>query len=333
AMADSIVIESDGKMEAHEDIKPPKGDLISIIREAGIVGLGGAAFPTHIKLSPPKDKKIDTLIINGAECEPYLTGDHRIIIEEAELVLQGINAVMKHLGVSNVYLGSEDNKREAIDRFKSKLRIIELKTKYPQGGERQLIKAITGREVPSGGLPYDIGVVVLNVGTCAQIAKTLRTGMPLIERVVTVTGKHLKEPKNLRTRIGTLFSDLIDQCGGMNKGEIGKVVAGGPMMGVAVPSLDVPIVKGTSGILVMTEEEARIPDAAPCIRCAKCVDICPQYLLPNFLGDYSEHDRFDQAKKLGAMDCIECGACSYVCPTKRHLVQLIKLAKLEILKK
>jgi electron transport complex protein RnfC len=249
------------------------------------------------------------------------------MLEETELILEGIDAVRKHLGQVRVFIGIEDN---AIGEFKN---AIKLKTKYPQGGERQLIKAITGREVPSGGLPYDVGAIVLNVGTCAQIARTLRIGMPLIDRVVTVTGRHLKEPKNLRVRIGTMISELIEQCGGLAGGEIGKVIAGGPMMGTAVPSLDVPVVKGTSGIIVMTKEEAKIPEPMPCIRCAKCVDSCPQYLLPNYLGDYAEHNRFDQAKKLGAMDCIECGACSYVCPTKRHLVQLIKLAKAEILKK
>jgi len=339
ALALSVVIESDGKNEAIMPAIEP--DVLKAIKEAGIVGMGGAAFPTHVKLSPPKDKPIEYLLINGAECEPFLTCDHRIMLEETELVLEGISLAAKLLKVEKVFIGIEGNKQDVIDNFKlqtsnfktdHKLQIVKLETKYPQGGEKQLIKAITGREVPSGGLPYEVGVVVLNVGTCAQIAKTLHTGMPLIERVVTVTGKYLKEPKNLRVKIGTSFKELIEFCGGVTQGEIKKVISGGPMMGIAVPSLDVPVVKGTSGILVMIEEEARLPEPEYCLRCGKCVDICPQYLLPNYLADYSEKEKFEKCEKFGALDCIECGACSYVCASKRNLAQLIKLAKAEIIK-
>lgn len=348
AMALSVVIDSDGK---DEKITPKiETDLIEAIKEAGIVGMGGAAFPTHVKLSPPKDKPIEYLIINGAECEPFLTCDHRIMLEEMEQVLEGISLAAKLLKVEKVFMGIEGNKQDAIDNLKlqtfmasgvepsnfqidHKLQIIKLQTKYPQGGEKQLIKAITGREVPSGGLPYEVGVVVLNVGTCAEIAKSYHTGMPLIKRVVTVTGKYLKEPKNLRVRIGTSFKELIDLCGGVTQGEIKKVISGGPMMGFAVPSLEVPVLKGTSGILVMTEAEARLPEPEYCLRCGKCVDICPQYLLPNYLADYSEKEKFGKCEKFGALDCIECGACSYVCPSKRNLAQLIKLSKAQIMEK
>ncbi len=228
AMVTAITIESDGKGEIYEGVKPypdnlSPSDILQAIREGGLVGMGGAAFPTHVKLSPPKDKKIDALLINGAECEPYLTCDHRIMLEEPDWIASGIDFLKKVLGVSDAYIVVESNKKDAVELLKQKIldvKVIEVETKYPQGGEKQLIKAAVGREVPSGGLPFQVGVVVVNVGTCAQVAKTIKTGMPVVERVVTVSGKHLKNPKNLLAKIGTSFKDLIDQCGGLKEGEI-----------------------------------------------------------------------------------------------------------------
>lgn len=341
-MVNSVVIDSDGKQDQADSIKPyPVIEKISIqeilkaIKDCGIVGMGGAAFPTHVKLSPPEGKKIDSLIINGVECEPYLTCDYRLMLDDVFNLAYGIDICKKVLGVGRAYIGIEDNKPVAIQYLKKKLNkveVVSLKTKYPQGGEKQLIKAILKREVPSGGLPMDVGAVVVNVSTAAQIAKSLKTGMPLVERVITVTGKHLKRPANLKVKIGTSYRDLIDQCGGV-EGEIRKVVSGGPMMGIAVPSLDVPVQKGTSGIVVFTEEEINEYTNEVCVRCGKCTEACPVYLNPSLLADYAEKGDWAMCKKLNAMDCIECGACSYACGSRRDIVQLIKLAKAEIKKR
>lgn len=340
---EAVVIESDGQDKLAEDIKPyphiskmSPEEIIKAVKEAGIVGLGGAAFPTHVKLFPPKGKKIDTFIVNAAECEPFLTCDHRVILEEYEYFKYGLEAVVKTLGSKNVFIGVENNKPDVIAFLKEKIDnaiVVSLKTMYPQGGEKQLIKAITGREVPSGGLPLDVGVVVNNVGTLSQIGKTLKNGTPLIERVVTVTGKNLRNPLNLRVRIGTIFSELIQQCGGVLDGQIRKVIMGGPMMGNAVPSLDIAVIKGTSGILIYTDKEIKIEEEEKCVRCAKCVDVCPVYLLPTTIATYVENNLFDKCEELKASDCIECGCCSYECPSKINLVQLIKLAKNEILER
>ncbi|NQU17832.1 MAG: electron transport complex subunit RsxC [Candidatus Saganbacteria bacterium] len=339
-MVESVVIDSDGKQDVSDSVKPhPVIEKISIqeiveaVKNAGIVGLGGAVFPTHIKLSPPKEKRIDNLIVNGAECEPYLTCDYRLMLDDIFNLAYGIDIARKVLGVSKAYIGIEDNKPVAIDYLRKKLNRVEvraLKTKYPQGGEKQLIKTILNREVPSGGLPMDVGVMVLNVATCAQIAKTLKTGMPMIDRVVTVTGKYLRNPANLRVKIGTLYRDLIEECGGVD-GTIRKVLCGGPMMGVAVPSLDIPVHKGTSGIVVFTQKEIdemeRDRYEEVCVRCGRCTEVCPVYLNPSLLADYAEKGDWEMCKKLNAMDCIECGACSFVCGSRRDIVQLIKLAK------
>lgn len=341
----TVVIESDGKDELSEDVKP-KGDLESltpddikkIIKEAGIVGMGGAAFPTQVKLSPPPDKKIDTIIINGAECEPYLTADHRVMLEQAEDILYGLKAIMKAVGVEKGYIGIENNKPDALKKMnelvkdENGIEVIALQTKYPQGGEKQLIYAVTGREVPSGGLPMEVGVIVQNVGTTAMIAKAIKTGQPLIERVLTVTGSAIAEPKNLLVRIGTPFGEVIEQCGGFKKAP-GKVVMGGPMMGLAQSSINVPVVKGTSGILCLSKEEAKEYRERPCIKCARCVDVCPVNLLPTRLSYFAKEGMWDEAEEYNALDCIECGSCSFVCPSKIPLVQRIRLAKSQILAK
>ncbi len=340
-----VVIESNMQDTIHESVIP-KGkledlsadEIKTIIKEAGIVGMGGAAFPTHVKLAPPPGKQLDTVVLNGAECEPYLTADHRLMLEKPDDVVKGLSALMKALSVKKGYIGIETNKPDAIEAVFNAakgvdgIEVVALKAKYPQGAEKQLINACTGREVPSGGLPADIGVVVSNVGTAAAIANAINTGMPLVERIVTITGKGVKEPKNLLVKIGTSFKEVIDQCGGFN-GKPGKVIGGGPMMGIAQFSVDVPVIKGTSGILVLSEEEARLPKASNCIRCGKCVGVCPMNLMPMHLSANALADRFEQAETLHAMDCIECGSCSFVCPAKRPLVDSIRVAKREILEK
>ncbi len=338
-----VVIESDMQNTVHPDIAP-KGDIENltadeiktIIKDAGIVGMGGAAFPTHVKLAPPPDKKVDTVILNGAECEPYLTADHRLMLESPEDVVDGLKALMKALGVKKGFIGIEVNKPDAIEVIYNAakgiegIEVVALKTKYPQGAEKQLIYACTGREVPSGGLPADAGVVVNNVGTAAAVAKAIKTGMPLVERIVTITGAGVKTPKNLMVKIGTSFREVVEQCGGLN-GQVGKIVAGGPMMGITQFSLDVPVIKGTSGILILSEQEARLPKPSNCIRCGKCIDVCPINLMPINISANALLDRFEQAEGLHAMDCIECGSCSFVCPAKRPLVDSIRVAKREIL--
>lgn len=338
----SVVIESDGLDTLHESIEAPKkledlssDEIKDLVKGAGIVGLGGATFPTQVKLSPAPEKKIEAVILNGAECEPYLTADHRLMVEKAEDIVFGMKAILKALDVKKGYIGIEDNKPDAIEAIQkalgndSDVTIYSLHTKYPQGGEKQLIKAITGKEVPSGGLPADVGVIVQNVGTAAAIADTIKTGMPLIERAVTITGSGVKEPQNLLVRLGVPVSDVIEQCGGFSQ-EPKKIILGGPMMGAAQSSTEIPVVKGTSGILVLNKEEARIPDPSPCIRCGRCVEICPVYLMPLYISSYALNEMYDQAADFHALDCIECGSCSYICPSRRPLTSSIRLAKREI---
>ncbi len=324
-------IQSPGRLE---DLSPQQ--IIDVIKNAGLVGMGGAAFPTHVKLSPPAEKKIDTVIVNGAECEPYLTADHRIMLEYPDEVVRGLKAVIKALGVDNSWIGIENNKPDAIAAMQKAVKgtdisVAPLKVKYPQGAEKQLINAITGREVPSGGLPMDVGVVVVNAGTAYQICQAVEKGLPLFERVVTVTGS-VGQPSNLLVRIGTPVSYVITHAGGL-AGKVEKVIAGGPMMGIAMHNIDAPVMKGTSGILVLDDKMARPADESPCIRCSRCVMVCPIGLQPYLLDAYAERDRFDDAEKSGVMDCIECGCCAYTCPANRHLVQGMRLAKCEIINK
>lgn len=340
-----VVIESDGKNEIHESVVP-KGDIENlsgeeiknIIKEAGIVGMGGAGFPTHVKLSPPPENKIDTIILNGAECEPYLTADHRLMLENPESIVYGLKAMMKVVNVDKAYIGIEDNKPDAINSMKKAIQnengieIVGLKTKYPQGAEKQLIYACTKREVPSGGLPMAVGVVVNNVGTAAAISNAIKTGMPLVERICTITGKGIKEPKNLLIKIGTSFKEIIEQCGGYN-GTPGKLIMGGPMMGLAQYTDEIPAVKTTSGILVFSPEEAKLPKPKNCIKCGKCVEICPAFLQPLYISAYSLNNMHETAEKYNALDCIECGSCSFICPSKRPLLQSIRISKREIIAK
>ncbi|MFA5676347.1 MAG: electron transport complex subunit RsxC [Christensenellales bacterium] len=337
----SIVITNDFEDRLCPNIKSP-GDLetlspkriIEIIKNAGIVGMGGAAFPTHVKLSPPPEKPIDTVIINGAECEPYLTADHRLMLERPEEILYGLKAVIKALGAKSAFVGIEDNKADAIKAVSGSIKdnsvnVAVLKVKYPQGAEKQLIYAITKRKVPSGGLPMDVGVIVINAATAYQICLAIRRGLPLYERVVTVSGS-VKRPSNLLVRLGTPIRHIISHVGGFS-GNIAKVIAGGPMMGVSQANLDACVIKGTSGLLALDENMARPADESACIRCGKCVFVCPIGLMPYLLSDYSERERIDDAEKHNAADCIECGCCSYICPANRHLVQRIRLAKSTIL--
>lgn len=337
-----VVIENDEMYELAETVKPKPDfktltgkEVVDIIKEAGIVGMGGAGFPTHVKLSPPPEKKIDTIILNGAECEPYLTCDHRLMLEEPKLIIKGLQILMHALGVKNGVIGIESNKPDAIAKMSeaaqnTEIRVVGLKTKYPQGAEKQLIVACTNRAIPSGGLPMDIGVVVNNVATAATIGKLFETGMPLIERVCTVTGKGIKSPKNIRFRVGTPLKALIDFCDGYN-GIPGKILLGGPMMGIAQFSDELPAMKNTSGILVFSQEDAKLPEPTACIRCGKCVTTCPINLEPIQISAYALLHEYDKAATYNALDCIECGSCSFICPAKRPLIQSIRVAKREIL--
>jgi electron transport complex protein RnfC len=319
-------------------------DIRERIKEAGIVGLGGAAFPTHVKLSPPAGKTVDSLILNGVECEPFLTADHRLMVEKAEGIIEGTRIILKVLGLSKGFIGIEANKPDAIAHLGERCRslgapieVVPLKVKYPQGAEKQLIKAILNREVPSGGLPFDVGVIVQNVGTAFAVFEAVSRGKPLIERVLTVTGDGVKERKNLLVRIGTQFSDVLAFCGGITSESDGsggdrRVIMGGPMMGLSQYSLEVPVVKGTSGILVMAKG-ARGEKPTICIKCGRCVEICPMGLMPNRISDYAEIEKFDQCDEFGVKDCMECGACAYVCDVRRPIVHLVKYAKLNLAKK
>ena len=342
----AIIIENDEKYESVQFTERPdphrlsKEELMEITKDAGIVGLGGSAFPTHVKLNVPKEKNIDTLIINGSECEPYLTCDHRLMIEKKEEILKGIYLVAKMLGIKKTILAIEDNKLSAIFNMEkaagqlnkkfpdTPIEIISLKTKYPQGGEKQLIKALLGREVPPGKLPLDVGCVVQNVGTCFAIYEAVYHGKPLIERCVTLTGDALKEPGNFIIRFGTLLKDAVEMIGGFTEPPQ-KIIVGGPMMGVTQYTQEMPIIKGVTGIVFLSKKNLELFEESVCIRCAKCVDICPVSLLPTEIMRMVKYSRWHYLKNLNPSDCIECGSCAYLCPSRIPLVQYIKLAKQE----
>lgn len=338
----SVVVENDFMDEKVDSIKEyddidrlSPTEKLELIKNAGIVGHGGATFPTFIKLSPPPDKKIDCCIINGAECEPYLTSDYRVMLEKPKLVLDGLKQIMHILGVDKAYIGIENNKPEAIKIMKkiakqyNGIEICPLKTKYPQGSEKHLIKAITGREVPSGKLPADVGVVVNNIDTCVVVYKAIKRRSPAFYRIITVSGGAVNKPSNFKVRIGTCFEDILNAAE-FDADKTKKVIMGGPMMGIAQTSIKVPTIKGTSAILAFTEEEITLKAETPCFRCGKCVENCPMGLVPVQLNSYAKIENLDMCKKYDIMDCIECGVCSYNCPCGNHLTQRIKLAKRKI---
>ena len=314
--------------------------LKSIVKEAGIVGMGGAAFPTFVKLSPPKDKQIDSLIINACECEPFLTCDHRLLLEKTDNLLEGINLILKIIEAPNAYIGIENNKPDAINLVKEaitsknykNIQVVSLETKYPQGGEKQLIKAILGREVPLRKLPSEVGAVVQNVGTVVAIYEAIKFGKPLIERVLTVTGPGIKNPQNILAKLGTPIGHLISFCGGWRDEPPAKIIMGGPMTGFAVSNLDIPIVKGSSGIVVLPPEMVSdTNNYLPCVKCGKCAEICPMYFVPSMIGYYAEKKRYRDAEEFGIFNCIECGSCSYICPSRRPLIKFIRKAKGQIM--
>ncbi len=320
-----------------EDIKLEPKEIVSRIMEMGVVGMGGAAFPSHVKLSIPEGKKVDHLLINGVECEPYLTADHRVMLEKPKEIIVGIKILMKALGVEQAIIGIEDNKHDAIELFQQLLkdekgiRAEALEVQYPQGGEKQLISALLNREVPSGGLPADVGAVVHNVGTTYAVYEAVQKNKPLIERVVTVTGKSVKQPSNFMVRIGTPVIDLLIAAGGIPE-DTGKIVSGGPMMGKAIADVDVPVAKGTSGILLIPEEESKRAEMYNCVHCGKCIEACPMGLEPYHLLIMSKKGNSQRAKEEHILDCIECGSCSFVCPSNRPILDYIRLGKTQLRK-
>lgn len=336
-MATAVVIECDGEDKWAADLPllrdwqvMSQTEILTAIQSAGIVGMGGATFPAHIKLKPAKS--VDCLIVNGAECEPYLTADYRLMLEEPLKIVKGIKILQKLLGVARAVIGIEDNKIEAISTLQkfcadTSIEVAALKTKYPQGAEKMLIKVITGRAVPMGGLPMDVGVVVQNVGTVAAITDAVVHGLPLTERITTVSGDAIAEPKNLWVRIGTTYHDVIAYCGGF-KEMPDKLLAGGPMMGMAQFTDEVPVMKGTSGILALTKKITEHGPERNCIRCGRCVKACPMGLIPSMLSILASRQDFNKCRDdYGLMNCVECGSCTYVCPAKRNIVHYIKTAK------
>src|SRR5512136_448361 len=316
----------------------PADELKKRVRAAGIVGIGGAGFPTHVKLSPPPEAKVDMLIINGVECEPYLTTDHRIMLEHPAEIIEGAKIILAMLRIKECHIGIEANKMDAVETLRKaaadrasdgfKVFVDALKVKYPQGSEKQLIESVTKRRVPGFGLPFDVGVIVLNVGTTKAIYEAVALNKPLYEKVITITGKGVARSANLKVRIGTRLSDIVSYLGG-TKPDLARIVLGGPMMGFPISTLDVPVTKTTSGVLFLTEDEIDSRPHSQCIRCGWCLDACPMGLQPNEIGVYVEAGRAQDTTRFGLFECFECGCCAFVCPAKRPLVQFIRLAKLK----
>ena len=327
-----MIVDTSGYKKQCIVIRTDQKNILQHITDCGIVGLGGATFPSHVKLDLKNDNHVDCLIINGVECEPYLTADHRLMLEKADEIIVGIQILMHALHINEAIIGIENNKKDAIKVLKQaaksdkRIKVAALQVKYPQGSEKQLIKAIVQREVPIGGLPMDVGVIVHNVGTIFAIYQAVQYDQPLIERVVTVTGKKIENASNFWVRIGTPIKDLVEEVGGLPEGTR-KIVNGGPMMGKAIKNTDVPVTKGTSGILVISEDEASRQDPKNCIRCGQCVFVCPMGLEPHLLMNLSEKGMYEKAAYEDIMTCIECGSCSYVCPSHRPLLDYIRFGK------
>lgn len=330
----AIVIQSDGKNTLHESVKPHKDldsltpdEIVEIIRDAGIVGMGGAGFPTSVKLKPPKP--IDTILLNGCECEPLLTADHRVLLEFADDVVFGLKAIIKTVNAEKGLIVIEDNKPDAIELMQAKtadcdkIEVVVVKTKYPQGAEKMLIKHVMGRKVPRGGLPADVGCVVSNISTTKAISDAIQKGMPLVERVTTVTGELIKKPGNFIVKIGTNVKELIDYCGGVTSDDV-LYKAGGPMMGFVLNDLNVPIMKGSNGIIAIDTDETVTQE---CIKCGRCVDVCPMELSPLYFAKFADTENWQGCKDMNVMDCIECRCCEYICSSKIPLVTKIKAGK------
>lgn len=325
----------DRSPEVNTEFNLDSAAILAKIQDAGIVGLGGATFPTHVKLMPPKGMKAEMLLINGVECEPYLTSDHRMMLEHGQEIVVGIRLLMRAMNVNKAFVGIENNKPDAIAHMQklcspyNDISVVALKVKYPQGGEKQLIKAVTGREIASGALPISVGAVVTNIATTFAVYEAVQKNKPLFERVVTVTGKPVNNPSNFKVRIGTPISELIAFTGGLPE-DCGKIINGGPMMGKAVANTDIPVTKGTSGILMLPEKEAKRGKTMPCIRCSRCVSVCPMGLEPFLLMTVSEKQLWERAEYEHIMDCIECGSCSYTCPANRPLLDYVRLGKSKV---
>ena len=328
----------DSRADLNKDIQASQSEIISKILEAGIVGMGGATFPSHVKLTVPEGKKAEFLIINGVECEPFLTADHRLMLEKGAEIIIGIELLKRALNVKTALIGIESNKPDAIQNLRlisqgyKGIEIYPLKVQYPQGAEKQLIEAVVNRQVPSGGLPIDVGCVVHNVATAYAVYEAVQKNKPLIERVVTVTGPEVKKPRNFLVRLGTPISFLIEKSGGLPT-DTGKIISGGPMMGKALTSAEISVTKGTSGILLFPEDLSRREDVQNCIRCAKCIAVCPLRLQPYLLMSLSQKLLLDRVEKEHVLDCCECGSCSYICPSNRPLLDYIRLGKNRIMQK
>lgn len=335
-MTNAVKIKSDGKMEVSPDIRPPQidslDDFLKAVRESGLVGLGGAGFPTHVKLNVPKGKKVDTLIVNAAECEPYITSDNRCALENTDNVVGGMKAVKKWLGIHRVIVAVENNKPDVIQKMSQALsddpetRVLTLRSRYPQGAEKVLIQSCTDRRVPMGGLPADVGCIVMNITSTAFLGSYLATGIPLVKKRVTIDGSAVRNPQNVIVPIGTNIRAIIDCCGGYCETPK-KILMGGPMMGVSIASDDLPVVKQNNGILCFGEKEAHKMEPTACIRCGRCVQACPMHLVPTLLEKYAKAKQVDKLNSLSVMDCMECGSCAFGCPAGRPLVQAIRLGK------
>jgi electron transport complex protein RnfC len=344
--SNAVYIYNDGLMDEHPEINRPydyknmsRDEILNVIHQSGIVGMGGAGFPTHVKLKPPANKQIDTIIINAAECEPYLTTDHRVLIEETDRILMGFMVILSLFPRAKGVVGVETNKMDGIlaleaackrPPYRNLISVARLKPKYPQGAEKQLIYSITKKEVPSGGLPADIGCLVHNVDTVISIHRAIFRGRPIMRKIVTITGGAIKNPGNYKVRLGMTYEDVINRIGGFKEHPY-KMIAGGPMMGNAMFTLNVPMTKLSQAFLAFTEAEAHMPKERKCIRCGKCSDICPVNLMPFELNQYAVHSKLVEFRANNGMDCIECGSCSFVCPSKRHLAQSIRAERRMVL--